>query len=123
MIWCGVRAVVLHQQRQCVKPKARPEAAADSPGLDAGIETGLRNIHSTNDLHHGDLPCAYDCDQPTVRSCVTTAKVPGSPTVVAGGVSGDIPELFGRRPPAKALSRFHRTFCSMGGRHMSGMGH
>jgi hypothetical protein len=29
-------------------------------------------------------------------------------------VSGDFAVRFGRRPPAKALSRFHRTFCSMG---------
>src|SRR5439155_19571214 len=89
------------------------EAAADRAGLDAGIEACLGNIHSTNVLHHGNLPCACDCDPTTVRSYVTTAKIPGSPTVVAGGVSGDIAARFGRWPPAKALSRFHRTFCSM----------
>lgn len=66
------------------------ETREDGPGLDAGIETGLRNIHSTNKLHHGNLPCSCDCDPATVRSYVTTAKIPGSPTVVAGGVSGDI---------------------------------
>src|SRR6266446_8450175 len=91
-----------------------PEAAADSPRFDAGIEPGLRNIHSTNDLHHGNLPCSCDRDLPTVRSCVTTAMIPGSPTVVAKGASGDVAARFGRWPPAKALSRFHRTFCSMG---------
>src|SRR3984885_13064317 len=67
-----------------------------------------------NDLHHGNLPCSCDRDPATVRSCVTTAKIPGSPTVVAGGASGDIAARFGRWPPAKALSRLHRTFCSMG---------
>src|SRR5882724_11303231 len=90
------------------------ETREDGPGLNAHIEPGLRNIHSTNDLHHGNLPCSCDRDPATVRSCVTTAKIPGSPTVVAGGVSGDIAARFGRWPPAKALSRFHRTFCSMG---------
>src|SRR6202034_1413521 len=65
------------------------------------------------DLHHGNLPCACDCDPSTVRSYVTTAKIPGSPAVVAKGVSGDFAARFGRWLPAKALSRFHRTFCSM----------
>ncbi len=90
------------------------ETPEDGPGLNADIEPGLRNIHSTNDLHHGNLPCSYDRDLPTVRSFVTTAKIPSSPAVVAKGVSGDIAARFGRWPPAKALSRFHRTFCSMG---------
>src|SRR5258708_24476901 len=90
------------------------ETREDCPGLNARIERGLRNIYSTNDIYHGNLPCSCDRDPATVRSCVTTAKIPGSPTVVAGGVSGDIAARFGRWPPAKALSRFHRTFCSMG---------
>src|SRR5438477_7964738 len=89
------------------------ETREDGPGLNARIELGLRNIHSTNDIYHGNLPCSCDRDPATVRSCVTTAKIPGSPTVVAGGVSGDIAARFGRPSPAKALSRFHRTFCSM----------
>jgi hypothetical protein len=55
-----------------------------------------------------------DCDQPTVRSYLTTATIPDPPAVVAKGVSGDVAALLGRGPPAKALSRFHRTFCSMG---------
>ena len=90
------------------------ETRQDCSRLDARIEPGLRNIHSTNDLHHGNLPCSCDRDPATARSCVTTAKIPGSPTVVAGGVSGDIAARFRRWPPVKALSRFHRTFCSMG---------
>src|SRR6202035_1883803 len=89
------------------------ETREDGPRLNARIERGLRNIYSTNGLHHGNLPCSCDRDPATVRSCVTTAKIPGSPTVVAGGVSGDIAARCGRWPPAKALSRFHRTFCSI----------
>jgi hypothetical protein len=47
--------------------------------------------------------------QATVRSCVTWRRSQSSPTVDAGGVTGDIATRFGRWPPAKALSRFHRT--------------
>src|SRR5450755_584342 len=47
--------------------------------------------------------------QATVRSCVTWRRSQSSPTVVAGGGTGDIATRFGRWPPAKALSRFHRT--------------
>src|SRR5258708_32223916 len=90
------------------------ETREDGAGLNACIEAGLRNLLSTNDPHHGNLPCSCDRDPATVRSCVTTAKIPGSPTVVAGGVSGDIAARLGRWPPAKALSRFHRTFGSNG---------
>src|SRR6202030_2903105 len=53
------------------------ETREGGPGLNTRIEPGLRNIHSTNDLHHGNLPCSYDRDPATVRSCVTTAKIPG----------------------------------------------
>src|SRR5581483_4605542 len=73
------------------------------------IQPALRNIHSTDDLGHGNLPCTYDWKPTTVRSCVTVAKIPGSPTVVAGGRTGDIAKRRGRWPPAPALSRFHRT--------------
>src|ERR1700758_1880461 len=47
--------------------------------------------------------------QATVRSYVTWRRSQSSPTVVAGGVTGDIATRLGRWPPAKALSRFHRT--------------
>src|SRR5437660_1364242 len=47
--------------------------------------------------------------QATVQSCVTWRRSLSSPTVVAGGGTGDIATRFGRWPPAKALSRFHRT--------------
>src|SRR5882757_8066613 len=50
--------------------------------------------------------------QATVRSYVTWRRSQSSPTVVAGGVTGDIATRLGRWPPAKALSRFHRTKCS-----------
>src|SRR5690242_7378553 len=47
--------------------------------------------------------------QATVRSCVTWRRSQSSPAVVAERVTGDIATRFGRWPPAKALSRFHRT--------------
>ena len=74
-----------------------------------GVQPALRNIHSTDDLVHGNLPCACDWRPTTVRSCVTVAKIPGSPTVVAGGLTGDIAKRRGRWPSASTLSRFHRT--------------
>ena len=77
--------------------------------LHMGVQPVLRNIHSTDDLGHGNLPCAYDWNPTTVRSCVTVAKIPGSPTVVAGGLTGDIAKRRGRWPSASALSHFHRT--------------
>src|SRR5262249_13269332 len=45
----------------------------------------------------------------TVRSYVTWRRSQSSPTVVAGGETGDIATRVGRWPPANALSRFHRT--------------
>src|SRR5690348_12467629 len=47
--------------------------------------------------------------QATIRSCVTRRRSQSSPTVVAEGETGDIATRFGRWPPAKAPSRFHRT--------------
>src|ERR1700739_2681664 len=47
--------------------------------------------------------------QATVRSCVTWRRSQSSPTVVAGGVTGDIATRLVVWPPARALSRFHRT--------------
>ncbi len=44
---------------------------------DAGFQRIRRNIHSTNDPCHGNLPCMCDRSHATVRSCVTWAAVPG----------------------------------------------
>ena len=76
---------------------------------DFGVEPGFRNIHSTDDSVHGNLPCTCDCNQATIRSCVTMAKVPCSSTVVAGGASGDFATPRVGRPPDPRHSRFHRT--------------
>src|SRR6266536_3775490 len=65
----------------------------------AGIEVLLRNIYSTDSLGHGNLPCSCVCEPATFRSCVRTAKIPSSPTVVAGGWTGDIAERGAWRPP------------------------
>jgi hypothetical protein len=73
------------------------------------VEPSFRNIDSTYDLGHGNLPCSCDWSQATVRSCVTTAKIPGSPTVVAGGATGDIATRWGQWPPVPGRHRFHPT--------------
>ncbi len=85
------------------------ETARRSARLDMGIEPSFRNIHSTYDLVHGNLPCACDWSQATIRSYVTKAKVPGSSTVVTGGVSGDSAKPRIGWPSGSRLSRFHRT--------------
>ena len=58
---------------------------------------------------HGNLPCACDWSQATIRSCVTMAKIPGSSTVVAAGVSGDFAKPRVGWPSGSRLSRLHRT--------------
>lgn len=63
------------------------EAACRPVRLDMGIEPFFRNVHSTDGLVHGNLPCACDWSQATIRSYVTEAKIPGSSTVVTAGVS------------------------------------
>src|SRR5207249_3487667 len=80
----------------------------------AGIEVLLRNIYSTDSLGHGNLPCSCVCEPATFRSCVRTAKIPSSPTVVAGGWTGDIAERGAWRPPGpslrRSLNRIRRQF-------------
>ena len=65
------------------------ETACRPGRVDMGIEPLFRNIYSTDNRVHGNLPCACDWSQATIRSYVTQAKIPGSPTVVAGGATGD----------------------------------
>ena len=58
--------------------------------LEMGGEPILGDIHSTDDGVHGNLPCACDWWRPSDCSVVRDrAEIPGSPTVGAGGVSGD----------------------------------
>jgi hypothetical protein len=53
------------------------ETIGGAIGADAGFQRSRRNIHSTNDPCHGNLPCMCDRSHATVRSCVTWAAVPG----------------------------------------------
>jgi hypothetical protein len=76
---------------------------------DVRIQPALRNIHSTDDLDHGNLPCSCDWSRATIRSYVTMAEIPGSPTVVAGGGTGDTASQWSGWPPGPLASRFHRT--------------
>src|SRR6476660_3565514 len=55
------------------------------------------------------LARAIGGNQATVRSYVTVAKIPGSPTVVAGGGTGDIARLRVGWPSNPKRRRFHRT--------------
>src|SRR6476619_4860882 len=55
------------------------------------------------------LARAIGGNQATVRSYVTVAKIPGSPTVVAGGGTGDIVRLRVGWPSNPKRRRFHRT--------------
>src|SRR5579863_4100454 len=53
------------------------EIGLHSIAADAGCKRNGRNIHSTNDSGHGNLPCMCDGKSlATVRSCVTRAAVP-----------------------------------------------
>src|SRR6476646_6833246 len=55
------------------------------------------------------LARAIGGNQATVRSYVTVAKIPGSPTVVAGGGTGDIARLRVGWPSNPKRRRFHCT--------------
>src|SRR3954464_5252485 len=55
------------------------------------------------------LARAIGGNQATVRSYVPVAKIPGSPTVVAGGGTGDIARLRVGWPSNPKRRRFHRT--------------
>src|SRR6476659_5440298 len=59
------------------------------------------------------LARAIGGNQATVRSYVTVAKIPGSPTVVAGGGTGDIARLRVGWPSNPKRRRFHRTKSSL----------
>jgi len=64
------------------------------------------NIDSTNDLRHGNLPCACDCRPATVRSYVTTARAQRYSTVIAVGVTGAPCRARGLRPSAPSPRHF-----------------
>ena len=57
------------------------------PQVAAGKTTGSRRL-----INHARL---------SRYTYVTSAKIPGSPTVVAGGATGDIAARWGRWPPAQ----------------------
>src|SRR6476619_6159348 len=59
------------------------------------------------------LARAIGGNQATVRSYVTVAKIPGSPTVVAGGGTGDIVRLRVGWPSNPKRRRFHCTKSSL----------
>src|SRR5215218_7740719 len=46
------------------------------PGLDADIKSGFRNVHSTNRLLHGNLPCPCDWNSSDCSVVRDMAKVP-----------------------------------------------
>ena len=54
--WCGRRREPGDARGVVLETCDGPVAA------DAGIQIFGRNVHSTNDLCHGNLPCACDCD-------------------------------------------------------------
>ena len=93
----------------CDAGRVVAEAARGSTRLDMRVEPLLGHIHSTDDLVHGNLPCACGWDRATIRSYVTEAMIPSSPTVVAGGGTGDIATLRVGWPPNPKRRRFHRT--------------
>ena len=52
------------------------EARKPMPGLDADIELGFRNVHSTNRLLHGNLPCPCDRNSSDCSVVRDMAKIP-----------------------------------------------
>ena len=52
------------------------EARKPMPGFDADIELGFRNVHSTNRLLHGNLPCPCDRNSSDCSVVRDMAKIP-----------------------------------------------
>ena len=107
-----------HQSRPVLRQKAparrcRPRRCRNCCAVPPGSMQASSQAFETSTpqmiFDHGNLPCRAIVNPATVRSYVTTAKIPGSPTVVAGGVRATSPRAWagGHRPEAPVASIAH----------------